>query len=67
MLNGELEMKREVISKQQLYSLVFGNEATGLDEKFRYIGTSLKIPQSTLVDSLNLSIAVALGVYFFNS
>ena len=67
MLNGELEMNREVISKQQLYSLVFGNEATGLDEKFRYIGTSLKIPQSILVDSLNLSIAVALGVYFFNS
>ncbi|MCL2821489.1 MAG: RNA methyltransferase [Oscillospiraceae bacterium] len=67
MLDGELEMNSKIMSKQQPYSLVFGNEATGLDEKFRFIGTSLKIPQSILVDSLNLSIAVALGVYCFNS
>jgi RNA methyltransferase, TrmH family len=65
MLDGGLELKPENIIKQPLYSLVFGNEASGLDDSFKSLGTSIKIPQSKLVDSLNLSIAVAIGTYVF--
>ena len=65
MLDGELELYPGNIPRQQLFSLIFGNEATGLSEHFRHIGTSIKIPQSRLVDSLNLSVSVAVGVYLF--
>lgn len=44
-------------------SLVFGNEATGLDISYLEKGTPLKIPQSSDVDSLNLDNAVSIGLY----
>jgi TrmH family RNA methyltransferase len=65
MLNGEMEARPENIPKEKPFSLVFGNEATGLDENFCSIGTSIAIPQSPLVDSLNLSTAVAVCAYLF--
>lgn len=48
-----------------LFSLIFGNEASGLDQSFARIGSAVKIPQSVCVDSLNLSIAVGIGAYAF--
>ena len=45
------------------YVFVFGNEGEGLDQKFKKIGDSIKIPQSGKVDSLNLSAAVAVSLY----
>ena len=48
------------------YSLIFGNEATGLDSSFLKIGTPLKIPQSSDVDSLNLDNAVSIALYEFS-
>jgi RNA methyltransferase, TrmH family len=47
----------------QPFSLVFGNEGAGLGNEFKLIGTSVKIPQSSEVDSLNLSVAVAISLY----
>jgi TrmH family RNA methyltransferase len=44
---------------------VFGNEATGLDDSFLQIGTSIIIPQSPDVDSLNITIAVGIGTFLF--
>lgn len=44
------------------YSLVFGNEGEGLDQKYKELGESIKIPQSTKVDSFNLSIAVGIAL-----
>lgn len=44
-------------------ALVFGNEATGLPDTFLDIGTPVKIPQSSKVDSLNLDNAVSIGLY----
>lgn len=44
------------------YSLVFGNEATGLPRSFERFG-SVGIEQSDKADSLNLSSAVAIGLY----
>ena len=47
------------------YTLIFGNEATGLPESFLGIGHPLKIPQTSLIDSLNLDNAVAIALYEF--
>ena len=47
------------------FSLIFGNEAIGLDEGFTHIGQSVKIPLSSCVDSFNLAIAVGIGAYVF--
>ncbi len=51
--------------KPKLFSLVFGNEAAGLDDSYLKVGTSVMIPQTDDVDSLNLTIAVGIGVYEF--
>ncbi len=67
MLNGERTLTLEEVPKVSLYSLVFGNEATGLDASFLEVGTSIFIPQSPEVDSLNLTIAVGIGAYVFSN
>jgi TrmH family RNA methyltransferase len=45
------------------YTLIFGNESSGLPESFRQVGMSVAIPQSDAVDSLNLAVAVGIGLY----
>ena len=45
------------------FSLVFGSEGAGLGEEFANIGTSLAIPHGKHIDSLNLSVAVAIALY----
>ena len=67
MLNGETPLTIGDCPKTELYSLVFGNEATGLDKSFLNEGTSIIIPQSPDVDSLNLTIAVGIGAYVFTN
>ena len=47
------------------YSLVFGNEASGLPTHFSSLGQSVFIPQSDEIDSLNLAVAVSVGAYTF--
>jgi|GEM_PF-6991792 len=67
MLDGKLELDiGNCPQNLALYSLVFGNEATGLPDDFRHYGTSVKLPQSSNVDSLNLSIAVGVGAFIFS-
>lgn len=67
MLNGENTLTLNNCPKAELYSLVFGNEATGLDDSYLKAGTSIMIPQSPYVDSLNLTIAVGIGAYVFTN
>lgn len=45
------------------YTLIFGNESAGLPDDFREIGTPVGIPITDRVDSLNLAIAVGIGLY----
>ncbi len=47
------------------FSLIFGNEASGLDESFKNIGNSVIIPHDNTIDSLNLSIAAGIALYEF--
>ncbi len=44
-------------------ALVFGNEGEGLPEEFRAMGAALRIPQTDMVDSLNLAVAVGITLY----
>ena len=67
MLNGKRQLTVSDCPKPELYSLVFGNEATGLPDSFLKIGTSIIIPQTPYVDSLNLTIAAGIGMYMFSS
>ena len=50
----------------QPWSLVFGNEAKGLDQSFLKVGSPLIIPQNKGLDSLNLDNAVSIGLYEFS-
>jgi TrmH family RNA methyltransferase len=45
------------------YSLIFGNESSGLPDNFADFCTSVKIPQSENIDSLSLPMAATLAMY----
>ncbi len=65
MLNARRQLTIQNCPKPELFSLVFGNEATGLDDSYLEKGTSIIIPQSDEVDSLNITIAAGVGMYLF--
>jgi TrmH family RNA methyltransferase len=48
---------------QTPFTLVFGNEGAGLPDHYRTLGTSITIPHTTHIDSLNLTIAVGIALY----
>jgi TrmH family RNA methyltransferase len=45
------------------YSLVFGNESSGLPDDIDVKGTNISIPQDNRIDSLNLSVAAGIALY----
>ncbi len=49
------------------FSLIFGNESSGLDPQFEAIGIPVIIPHTQNIDSLNLSIAAGIGMYHFTT
>jgi TrmH family RNA methyltransferase len=57
------KIKLHDISPKAPYSLIFGNEATGLPDEFLSEGTSVIIPHSGRIDSLNLPIAASIALY----
>jgi rRNA methylases len=65
MLEGATELTKLSREKTANYSLVFGNEASGLDAAYQREGTSVFIPHSSEIDSLNLSMAVGIGLFEF--
>lgn len=67
MLTGETQLTVENCPKPALFSLIFGNEASGLPDTYQTVGTSILIPQSSDVDSLNLTIAVGIGAFLFTA
>lgn len=64
MLDGEKALK-DIKNKERLFTLVFGNEATGLDPDYLKIGTSIVIKHTNQIDSLNLTIAAGIALYEF--
>lgn len=65
MLDGGTVLEPGCVPKTELYTLVFGNEASGLPPEFQTYGKSLFIRQSDEVDSLNLAVSVAVGAFLF--
>lgn len=51
------------ISLESPFSLVFGNEASGLPENFVELCTPVKIPQSKDIDSFSLPMAATIAMY----
>lgn len=67
MLKGEYRLGQGNWLKKtdQPFSLIFGNEATGLDDSYLKVGRSVWIAQTDAIDSLNLSLAAGIGLYEF--
>ena len=63
MLDGKVRL--DEVRVPERYSLVFGNEATGLPAEFHDYGTSVVIKQLNTIDSFNLDNAVSIGIYEF--
>ena len=53
------------INKEYPCSLIFGAEATGLDDSYLNVGTPILIKHLDLIDSLNLDNAVSIALYEF--
>lgn len=65
MLDGARTINEVAPRAQKPFSLVFGNEQTGLPPHFAQLGQSVFIPQSREIDSLNLAVAVSVGAFMF--
>jgi len=65
MLDGAKPLNEVARAAEPPFSLVFGNEQTGLPPYFAQLGQSVLIPQSDEIDSLNLAVAVSVGTYTF--
>ena len=67
MLDGNKTLSVNDCPKSELFTLIYGNEATGLPDSFKKVGQSIFIPQTKDVDSLNLPVSVAVGSFIFMS
>ncbi len=65
MLDGAKALNEVAAAARPPFSLIFGNEQTGLPPRFAALGQSVLIPQSPEIDSLNLAVAVSVGAYAF--
>ena len=65
MLDGAQSLDAVAAQARPPFSLVFGNEQTGLPARFAGLGQTVLIPQSPEIDSLNLAVAVSVGTYVF--
>ena len=65
MLKGSVGLDQLYREKGELYSLIFGNEATGLPDEFLQEGQSVRIRHTDNIDSLNLSLAAGIAIYEF--
>ena len=67
MLDGAKPLQAVAPQALPPFSMVFGNEQTGLPPRFAELGQSVYIPQSPEIDSFNLAVAVSVGAYAFMS
>lgn len=67
MLTAKEQLNVNNCPKPELFTLIFGNEATGLPEEYADFTNPIIIPQSDEVDSLNLTIAAGIGMYMFTN
>ena len=61
MLDGSTKLQDTEICEP--FSLIFGNEATGLPADFQKVGQPIRIEHGHGIDSLNLPIAASIGLF----
>jgi TrmH family RNA methyltransferase len=68
MLDASLPL-REVLRNPvpSPYTLIFGNEGSGLPPEFASFGQPVRIESNDKVDSLNLAIAAGIAIYKFSA
>ena len=65
MLDGHEVIEVDRCPHTACWTLIFGNAASGLPASFQTVGRSIFIPQGPDVDSLNLAVSAAIGLYTF--
>ena len=65
MLDASVPLREAVKEKPPVWTLVFGNEGKGLPGEFAAMGQAVRIESNDRVDSLNLAVAAAIGIYEF--
>jgi len=66
MLDADYSLRDLNPHSRQIYSLIFGNEASGLDYNiYKNTGKSVVIKHTGKIDSLNLPIAVSIALFWF--
>ena len=65
MLDASVPLDQAVAQKKTPFTLIMGNEGSGLPAEFAAMGQPVRIPHNHEIDSLNLSIAAAIGMYAF--
>ena len=65
MLKGSVSLKDACKEPKEPFTLVFGNEGSGLPDEFADMGIPTRIPMGSEIDSYNLAVSVAIGVYAF--
>ena len=66
MLDASVPLK-DVLRKPvpPAYSLIFGNEGSGLPAAFSALGQAVRIESNDRIDSLNLAVAAGIAIYTF--
>ena len=61
MTDGKNELSQTNFAKP--FSLIFGNESSGLPKSYKQLGETVKINQSSKVDSLNLAVSAGIVMH----
>ena len=67
MLDASVPLSQAASQAQPPFALIMGNEGSGLPPAFAALGQPVRIPHSREIDSLNLSVAAAIGMYAFTN
>ena len=65
MLDASVPLGEALKDVPPVWTLVFGNEGSGLPKEFARYGQAVRIESNDRVDSLNLAIAAGIGIYEF--
>lgn len=66
MLDASVPIQQAAASKHTPFSLIMGNEGSGLPPEMATVGQPVRIVHNDQIDSLNLSVAAAIGMYEFS-
>ena len=67
MLDGSVPLQSAAPGSGRRHALIFGNEGRGLPGFFAGEGTPVRIPHAGSIDSLNVAVAAAIGMYAFSA